>query len=125
VILVDTSVWIDHLRAGNPKLKECLQANLILMHPFIIGELALGNLQKREIVLQALSNLPSTSVATDTEVLHLIASRSLFGRGIGSPWQPAKTTACRIDTFAGWTPVHQRNDRPAPIQPICSCFAEK
>ncbi len=83
MILVDTSVWIDHLRAGNPKLKECLQANLILMHPFIIGELALGNLQKREIVLQALSNLPSTSVATDTEVLHLIASRSLFGRGIG------------------------------------------
>ncbi len=83
MILADTSVWIDHLRKADPALQECLQARLILTHPFIIGELALVNLQKREIVLQALRDLPSASVATDSEVLHFIESRCLFGRGIG------------------------------------------
>ena len=83
MILVDTSVWIDHLRAGNDGLVSLLDAGMVLMHPFIIGELALGELGQRETVLGALSDLPPASVATDTEVLHFIDRHTLFRRGIG------------------------------------------
>jgi predicted nucleic acid-binding protein len=83
VILVDTSVWVDHLRANDKALVALLETGAVLAHPFVIGELALGNLRQREIVLNALSDLPRTSVATDLEVLHFINRHSLFGRGIG------------------------------------------
>jgi predicted nucleic acid-binding protein len=83
VILVDTSVWVDHLRAGDKALGSLLDAGMVLAHPFVIGELALGNLRQREIVLSALSNLPHASIATDAEVLHFIDRHALFGRGIG------------------------------------------
>lgn len=83
MILVDTSVWIDHLRAGNDGLVSLLDAGMVLMHPFIIGELALGELGQRETVLGALSDLPPATVATDTEVLHFIDRHTLFRRGIG------------------------------------------
>jgi predicted nucleic acid-binding protein len=56
---------------------------MVLAHPFVIGELALGNLRQRDIVLRALSDLSTASVATDTEVLHFIDQHALFGRGIG------------------------------------------
>lgn len=83
MILVDTSVWVDHLRVGDKALPGWLDAGMVLMHPFVIGELALGNLRQREIVLNALSDLPRASIATDAEVLHFIARHALFGRGIG------------------------------------------
>jgi predicted nucleic acid-binding protein len=83
VILVDTSVWVDHLRAGDKALSSLLDAAMVLAHPFVIGELALGNLRQRGIVLSALSNLPHASVATDAEVLHFIDRHALFGHGIG------------------------------------------
>jgi predicted nucleic acid-binding protein len=83
VILADTSVWVDHLRAGDKALVALLDAGMVLAHPFVIGELALGNLRQREIVLKALADLPHASVATDVEVLHFIERRALFGRGIG------------------------------------------
>lgn len=83
MILVDTSVWVDHLRAGDKALAALLEAGTVLAHPFVIGELALGNLRQREIVLDALSNLPQASVATDAEVLHFIDHHALFGRGVG------------------------------------------
>jgi len=83
VILVDTSVWVDHLRVGDKALSSLLDAGMVLAHPFVIGELALGNLRQRGIVLSALSNLPHASVATDAEVLHFIDRHALFGRGIG------------------------------------------
>jgi predicted nucleic acid-binding protein len=83
VILVDTSVWVDHLRAGDRALAALLQAGMVLAHPFVIGELALSNLRQREIVLSALSDLPHASVATDAEVLHFIDHHALFGRGVG------------------------------------------
>lgn len=83
MILVDTSVRVDHLRAGDKALGSLLDAGMVLAHPFVIGELALGNLRQREIVLSALSNLPHASVATDAEVLHFIDRHALFGRGIG------------------------------------------
>jgi predicted nucleic acid-binding protein len=83
VILVDTSVWIDHLRATEKALVALLDKGLVLAHPFVIGELALGNLRQREIVLDALSDLPPAGVATDAEVLHFIDRHALFGRGVG------------------------------------------
>ncbi len=83
MILADTSVWVDHLRASDKALAARLDAGMVLAHPFVIGELALGNLRQREIVLNALADLPHASVATDAEVLHFIERHALFGRGIG------------------------------------------
>jgi predicted nucleic acid-binding protein len=83
VILVDTSVWIDHLRAGNAVLERLLDRGGVLAHPFVVGELALGNLRQRDIVLGALRQLPRAVVASDEEVLGFIAASRLFGRGIG------------------------------------------
>ena len=83
MILVDTSVWVDHLRAGNKVLSGLLDAERVLIQPFIIGEIALGHLRQRQTVLDALLNLPSARLATDPEVLHFIDSHELFGRGIG------------------------------------------
>jgi predicted nucleic acid-binding protein len=83
VILVDTSIWVDHLRAGNKTLTALLNAGIVLAHPFVIGELALGNVRQREIVLEALSDLPQACLATEAEVLHFIDRHALFGCGIG------------------------------------------
>jgi hypothetical protein len=83
VILVDTSVWVDHLRAGDTALAGLLEAGAVLAHPFVIGELALGNLRQREMVLSALADLPQAKVATDAEALHFIGAHALFGCGIG------------------------------------------
>ena len=83
MILVDTSVWVDHLRSSDERLVGLLDAGMVLAHPFVIGELTLGNLGQRETVLSALSDLPRAIVATDAEVLHFIDRHTLFGRGIG------------------------------------------
>lgn len=83
MILVDTSVWVDHFRKRDEQLSGCLDAGIVLTHPFIVGELALGNLRQRDIVLNALIDLPRASVAADSEVLHFIGRHALFGRGIG------------------------------------------
>ena len=83
MILVDTSIWVDHLRAGNARLARLLEDGEVVSHPFVIGELALGNLRQRDTVLDALSELPQANVATDIEVLHLVREEALFGRGIG------------------------------------------
>jgi predicted nucleic acid-binding protein len=83
VILVDTSVWVDHLRRAHHGLVGLLEAGTVLVHPFVIGEIALGNLRQRDVVLGALMNLPASSVATDAEVIQFIERQSLFGRGIG------------------------------------------
>lgn len=83
MILVDTSIWIDHLRASDEKLVRLLGEGQVLAHPFVIGELALGNLGNRDAVLGALQDLPQAGVATESEVLHLIGEKGLFGIGIG------------------------------------------
>ena len=83
MILVDTSVWIDHLRSGDTLLAGLLEQGQVLSHPFIIGELALGNLRQRETVLADLRELPQASVALDDEVMLLIDRDRLFGIGIG------------------------------------------
>ncbi len=83
MILVDTSVWIDHFRHGDVELARLLNTGQVLTHRFVIGELSLGNLQNRNIVLSTLQNLPQVTVASDDEVLHFIGNQALFGSGIG------------------------------------------
>jgi len=83
MILVDTSVWIDHLRAGEPLLVKLLDTNRVLVHPLIIGELACGNLNNRKTVLSLLRKLPTARLATDEEVLFFIERHGLMGKGIG------------------------------------------
>ncbi|MPZ13839.1 MAG: PIN domain-containing protein [Chloroflexi bacterium] len=83
MILVDTSVWIDHLRQGDSALVKVLEAGEVLVHPFVVGELACGNLVNRGEVLRLLQALPEAQVAGHTEILGFIEYRRLMGRGIG------------------------------------------
>jgi predicted nucleic acid-binding protein len=83
VILLDTSVWIDHLRQGDAQVVSVLQSGLVLTHPFVIGELACGQLKSRTEVLGLLAALPQARVAQDQEVLFFIERHGLMGRGIG------------------------------------------
>ncbi|MEO3998412.1 type II toxin-antitoxin system VapC family toxin [Mesorhizobium sp. CAU 1732] len=83
MILVDTSIWVDHLNHGDDRLISALSRTQVLSHPFVLGEIALGNLRQRDLVLGEMRNLPKAVVASDTEVLDLIAHHRLFGLGIG------------------------------------------
>ncbi len=83
MILVDTSVWIDHWRTGDERLMRLLEAGQVLVHPFVVGELSLGNLLHRRQVLTALQDLPQATMATHTEVLGFIDHATLAGSGIG------------------------------------------
>jgi len=112
VILVDTSVWIDHLRTGEPHLVALLERSQVLMHPFVLGELACGNLRRRADVLRHLGALPRSPVATDDEALRFIEAHRLMGKGIGwidvhllaavalSPGTRLWTRDRRLDTVA-------------------------
>jgi len=83
MILVDTSVWINHLRNKDPHLVRLLTGNSVLSHPFVRGELALGNLRQRNEILSALENLPQAPVAFSNEVNFFIEQHALYGLGIG------------------------------------------
>ena len=83
MILVDTSIWIDHLRHGDEHLVHLLREGRVATHPHVIGELALGSLQNRNAVLEWLKNLAGATVATDDEVFCFIEANAVFGRGIG------------------------------------------
>ena len=83
MILLDTSVWIDHLRQGDAQVASLLEAGLVLSHPFVIGELACGQLKSRAEILGLLAALPQALVAQEQEVLFFIERHSLMGRGIG------------------------------------------
>jgi hypothetical protein len=83
VILVDTSVWVEHLRRDLPRLATLLREGKVLIHPWVIGEMACGNLRNRADVLALLQGLPAAVVASDSEVLLLIERKQLMGRGIG------------------------------------------
>jgi predicted nucleic acid-binding protein len=83
MILVDTSVWIDHLKTGDDNLGRLLEAGRVLMHPFVLGELALGSLRNRQAILELLGQLPRAEMAMDQEVLSLIEAETLHGTGIG------------------------------------------
>lgn len=83
MILVDTSVWVDHLRSGDETLASLLHAGRVLAHPFVIGELALGTLRRRREILDLLEDLPHATVASHEEVLSFIERQALAGLGIG------------------------------------------
>jgi len=103
MILVDSSVWIDHLRAGEPTLVELLNTGRALAHPFVIGELACGNLKNRKAVLSLLQDLPAVPVATDDEVLFFIERHGLMGRGIGYVDAHLLSAASLAGTTQLWT----------------------
>jgi predicted nucleic acid-binding protein len=83
VILVDTSVWVDHLRSGEDRLVVALTEGDVLIHPLVLGELACGNIRNRRETLDLLAQLPAAREATHDEVMAMIARRQLMGRGIG------------------------------------------
>lgn len=83
MILVDTSVWADHLRADIDHLSEQLSRRLVKSHPFVVGEIALDSIRNRRGVLADLSRLPTAQVASPREVMSLIEERQIHGRGIG------------------------------------------
>jgi len=83
MILVDTSVWVSHLRKGNPRLADLLEEGGVLVHPFVIGELACGNLKNRAEILSLLRALPLTAVAEHEEIMLFIERNGLMGRGLG------------------------------------------
>ena len=83
MILVDTSVWVDHLQRGSISLREALEREEVMTHPFVIGELSCGNLKDRREVLELLTELPSAVVADEAEVLEFIETRHLMGKGVG------------------------------------------
>ncbi len=82
-ILVDTSVWVSHLRHGNPRLADLLDEGGVLVHPFVIGELACGNLKNRAEILSLLRALPLTAMAEHEEIMLFIERNGLMGRGLG------------------------------------------
>ena len=83
MILVDTSVWVDHLHRGDSLVAELLEQGVVAMHSLVLGELACANLKKRQETLSILAALPGASVATHSEALDLIEMRKLMGRGLG------------------------------------------
>lgn len=83
MILADTSIWIDHLRKGDALLMRRLESAQVLAHPFVTGEIALGSLRQREVVISALGDLPQANVATEEEVLRFVERERLFGLGLG------------------------------------------
>ena len=83
MILADTSVWIDHLRSGNPLLAKLLEQNRVVMHPMVLGELACGNLQNRQLLLQLWQSLDSLQAVSRDVALYFIEQNGLLGKGIG------------------------------------------
>jgi len=82
-VLADTSVWVDHLRYGNAGLTRLLEAGTVWAHEFVIGELACGNLARRQEILGALAELPRAQPAGHEQVLGVVETQKLMGRGLG------------------------------------------
>lgn len=83
MILADSTVWIDHLRKGDPKMLKLLENDLVVVHPFVIGEIALGHLKRRRLILEDLNNMRQVAVASDAEVLTFIETSNLVAAGVG------------------------------------------
>ncbi len=102
MILVDTSVWIEHLRAGSVRLKSLLLDEQVLCHPLVIGELACGTLQRRNEILTMFKALPQSQSLEYEEVLNFLEAQHLYGRGLG--WVDAHLVAsCLLSGCSLWT----------------------
>lgn len=100
--LVDTSVWVEHLRRGDRQLRNLLEDGLVLCHAFVVGELACGNLRNRMEILSLLAELPHATVARHDEVLELVDRHQLHGQGLG--WIDAHLLASALLTHCTlWT----------------------
>jgi len=103
VILVDTAIWIEHLKVGRASLRTLLERGLVLVHPWVIGELALGHLSARQEVLGLLTGLPQATVATTDEVAALTERHQLYGLGIGYVDAQLLAATALTDDAALWT----------------------
>ncbi len=103
MILVDTSVWIDHLRRGDNRLVALLESGQTCIHPFVVGELACGNLKSRRKIIELLRTLPTLPSATDDEALFFIERHRLMGRGIGYVDAHLLTATALHGTARLWT----------------------
>lgn len=117
MILVDTSIWVEHLRRREPGLEASLSAGHVLMHPFVLGEIACGNLRRRTEVLSLMRELPQAPVATEEEVLEFIEHRRLMGRGIG--YVDVHLLASSV--LAGGTRLWTRDARLATVAMAIGC----
>jgi len=106
VILVDTSVWVDHLRKRDPQLVRLLELNMVFLHPWVIGELACGDLKNRAELLEHLSNLMQVTQASDSEVMEFIERNKLYGRGVG--WTDLHLLASALLTNCPFWTVDRR-----------------
>ena len=102
MILVDTSVWIDHLRIGNQRLNEILIADEVVCHPMVIGELSCGNMHRRKEIIALLHALPVVDRVSDDEVLFFIEKHRLYGMGLGLI-DMHLLAACSIGNIQLWT----------------------
>ncbi len=116
MILVDTSVWIGHLRHTDPQLVAALDREDVLVHPFVVGELACGNLRNRREILTFLRRLAQAPKATDDEALAFIERRSLRGRGIGLVDVHLLASTVLHGTARFWTRDHQLADVAADLK---------
>jgi len=102
MILVDTSVWVDHFCRTEGLLQDLLASGQVVTHPFVIGELSCGNLRHRDQILSLLQALPQAQLAAHEEVLHLVNSKTLYGRGLG--WVDAHILASSLLSHTAlWT----------------------
>ena len=116
VILADSSVWIDHLRRGNAALVRALQAGSIVVHPFVIGELACGSMRRRSEVLAELGRMPRIAAVEHEEVMALVEGHRLAGTGIG--WIDAHLMAAAVIARAElWTLDRSLRDAWSRIGP--------
>lgn len=120
MILLDTSVWIDHLRHGDPVVVRLLEDDRVLGHPWVRGEISLGRLANRQEVLGLLANLPQAVVASHAEMVTLIETHELWGRGIG--FVDAQLLAATLLSYDAqmWT----RDKRLAAVAVELACAAE-
>lgn len=102
MILVDTSVWIDHLRVGNDLLSDLLNEGRVMTHPLVLGELSVGNISKRATFLELLRNLPVATEATHEEVLSFVEKNRMWSKGLGY-FDMHLLCSSLIDSIPLWT----------------------
>lgn len=102
MVLVDTSIWVDHFRKTSGKLSSLLEAEEVAIHPFVLGELACGNLRNRKEIIALLHALPHATKVEDDEILLFMEQRHLMGRGIGLIDAHILASCC-IDDCLLWT----------------------
>jgi predicted nucleic acid-binding protein len=111
MVLVDTSIWIDHFSRVNSQLQALLALNQVLVHPYIIGELACGNLKPRDEILNMLSMLPTPRVASDHEALYFVEANQFYGQGIGYMDAHLLASVALERTATLWTTLWTRDKR--------------